>query len=64
MIERYRNHELNRIFENLFVNGAVYFLLQKYDMCPEKEDEAKLELTSMIREFCETYKGKKVEEYI
>lgn len=90
MIERYRNPELNRIYEELFVNGAVeyeekifaeligagvikkeephiialrfyspiYFLLQKYDMWPEKEEEAKQELISMIREFCETYKGK------
>ena len=90
MIERYRNPELNRIFEELFVNGAVayeekifaelidarvikkeephiialrfyspiYFLLKKYDMWPEKEEEAKQELTSMIREFCEIYKGK------
>ena len=90
LLERYRNPELNRIYEELFVNGAVeyeekifaelidagvikkedshviairfyspiYYLLQKYDMCPEKEEEAKKELTSMIREFCETYKGK------
>ena len=89
MIERYRNPELNRIYEELFVNGAVeyeekifaeligagiikkeephiialrfyspiYFLLQKYDMWPEKEEEAKQELISMIREFCETYSG-------
>ena len=90
MLERYRNPELNRIYEELFVNGAVeyeekifaeligsgvikkeephiialrfyspiYYLLQKYDMWPEKEEEAKQELTSMIQEFCETYKGK------
>lgn len=90
MIERYRNPELNRIYEELFVNGAVeyeekifaeligsgvikkeephiialrfyspiYYLLQKYDMWPDKEEEAKQELTSMIQEFCETYKGK------
>lgn len=90
MIERYRNSDLNKIYEELFVNGAVkyeekifteligagvikkeephiialrfyspiYFLLQKYDMWPEKEEEAKRELASMIREFCETYKGK------
>lgn len=90
MIERYRNPELNRIYEELFVNGAVeyeekifaeligsgvikkeephiialrfyspiYYLLQKYDMWPEKEEQAKQELTSMIQEFCETYKGK------
>ena len=93
MIERYRNPELNRIYEELFVNGAVeyeekifaeliadgvikkedphiiavrfyspiYYLLQKYDMWPEKEEEAKEELTAMIREFCDTYKGKKAE---
>ena len=90
MIERYRNPELNRIYEELFINGAVeyeekifaelisagvikkeephvialrfyspiYFLLQKYDMWPEKEEEAKQELISIIREFCDTYKGK------
>ncbi len=90
MIERYRNPELNRIYEDLFVNGAVeyeekifaeligagiikkeephiialrfytpiFYLLQKYDMWPEKEEEARQELISMIREFCETYKGK------
>lgn len=28
-------------------------------MWPEKEEEAKRELISMIHEFCETYKGKK-----
>ena len=38
--------------------SPIYFLLQKYDMWPEKEEEAKQELTSMIREFCETYSGK------
>ena len=90
MIERYRNSDLNKIYEEIFVNGAVayeekifaeligtgvikkeephilalrfyspiYFLLQKYDMWPEKEEEAKQELTSMIREICETYSGK------
>ena len=90
MIERYRNPELNRIYEELFARGAVeyeekilaelinagvlkqeephiialrfyspiYFLLQKYDMWPDKEEEAKQELTSLICEFCETYKGK------
>lgn len=89
MIERYRNPELNTIFENLFVNGAVeheekifsvlidagvikkedphvialrfytpiFYLLQKYDMCPDKEDAAKQELSSIICEFCKTYKG-------
>lgn len=87
MIERYKNPDLNRIYEELFVNGAVwheeaifstligagiikkeephivalrfytpiYYLLQKYDMHPEQEEEAKEELTSMIREFCQTY---------
>ena len=91
MIERYRNPELNRIYEELFINGAVeyeekifaelisagvikkeephvialrfyspiYYLLQKYDMWPEKEEEAKQEMISIIREFCDTYKGKK-----
>ena len=89
MMERYRNPELNRIYEDLFLNGAVayeekifselidagvvkkenphmialrfytpiYYLLQKYDMCPDKEEEAKQELISMVQEFCETYKG-------
>ena len=93
IIERYRNPDLNRIYEELFVNGAVeyeekifaeliadgvikkedphiiavrfyspiYYLLQKYDMWPEKEEEAKKELTAMIREFCDTYKGEKAE---
>ena len=90
MIERYRNPELNRIYEDFFVNGAVeyeekvfaelisagvikkedphiitlrfyspiYYLLQKYDMYPDKEEEAKGEIISSIREFCQTYKGK------
>ena len=40
------------------LHGLRYYLLQKYDMWPEKEEEAKQELTSMIREFCETYSGK------
>ena len=89
MIERYRNPELNEIYEKLFVNGAVeyeekvftelieagvikkenphiialrfytpiFYLLQKYDMQPEKEEEAKQELIIMVQEFCETYKG-------
>lgn len=89
MIERYRNQDLNKIYEDLFVNGAVkheerifssliaagvikkedshivalrfytpiYYLLQKYDMHPEQEEEAKKELVSMVTEFCETYKG-------
>lgn len=90
MIERYRNQDLNKIYEDLFVNGAVqheetifsaligagiikgetphimalrfytpiYYLLQKYDMHPELETEAKEELISMVKEFCETYKAK------
>ena len=90
MIERYSNPELNRLYEDLFVNGAVeheekifselihagvikgedphiialrfyapvYYLLQKYDMYPDREEEAKRELISVVQEFCETYKGK------
>lgn len=89
MIERFRNQELNKMYEDLFVNGAVqyeemifsslitagvikkedphvialrfytpiYYLLQKYDMHPDREEEAKKELISMVTEFCETYKG-------
>lgn len=89
MMERYRNPELNMIYENLFINGAVayeekifselidagvikkgnphmialrfytpiFYLLQKYDMWPDKEEEAKQELISMVQEFCETYNG-------
>lgn len=89
MMERYRNPDLNRIYEELFVNGAVeyeeavfseliaagiikkenphivalrfytpiFYLLQKYDMQPEREEDAKKELISMITEFCETYRG-------
>lgn len=89
MIERYRNPQINDIFENVFVVGAVdyeeqifaeliksgvirnedphviairfyapvLYLLQKYDMCPEREDEAKEELCGIIEEFCRTYKG-------
>ena len=89
MLERYRNQELNKIYEDLFVNGAVqheetifnsliaagiikkmdphvaalrfytpiYYLLQKYDMHPKQEEDAKKELVSMVTEFCETYKG-------
>ena len=89
MIERYRNRDLNKIYEDLFVNGAVqheeiifsslinagiikkedphivalrfytpiYYLLQKYDMHPDREKEAKKELVSMVTEFCEIYKG-------
>ena len=89
LIERYRNPELNTIYDDLFVNGAVhheemifstlidagvikkedphvialrfytpiYYLLQKYDMYPDREKEAKEELVAMVTEFCETYKG-------
>ena len=89
MLERYRNQDLNKIYEDLFVNGAVqheetifsslitagvikkvdshvaalrfytpiYYLLQKYDMHPEQEEDAKKELVTMVTEFCETYKG-------
>ena len=89
MLERYRNQDLNKIYEALFVNGAVqheetifsslitagvikkvdshvaalrfytpiYYLLQKYDMHPDQEEDAKKELVSMVTEFCETYKG-------
>ena len=38
--------------------GLRYYLLQKYDMYPDKEEEAKGEIISSIREFCQTYKGK------
>lgn len=90
MIERYGNPELNRIYEDLFVNGAVeyeekifselinagiiiegdphvialrfyspiFYLMQKYDMWPDKEKEATQEVVSIVREFCETYSGK------
>jgi len=89
MMERYKNPELNRIYEDLFVNGSIeyeetvfsslisnglikkedphvvalrfyspiYYLLQKYDMHPEQEQDAEKELISMVKEFCETYKG-------
>lgn len=89
MLERYRNQDLKKIYEDLFVNGAVqheetifsslitagvikkvdshvaalrfytpiYYLLQKYDMHPDQEEDAKKELVSMVTEFCETYKG-------
>ena len=39
-------------------HGLRYYLLQKYDMYPDKEEEAKGEIISSIREFCQTYKGK------
>lgn len=35
----------------------IFYLLQKYDMHSDKVEEAKQELTLMIREFCDTYKG-------
>lgn len=89
MLERYRNQDLNKIYEDLFIHGAVqheetifssliaagvikkvdvhvaalrfytpiYYLLQKYDMHPEQEEDAKKELVTMVTEFCETYKG-------
>lgn len=87
MMERCHDPELNKLFEDLFIDGAVrheekifsdlidagiikkedphiialrfytpiFYLLQKYDMHPDKADEAKKELTSMIQEFCDTY---------
>lgn len=33
----------------------IFYLLQKYDMHPDRADEAKQELTLMIQEFCDTY---------
>ena len=89
ILERYRNQDLNKIYEDLFIHGAVqheetifssliaegvikkvdmhvaalrfytpiYYLLQKYDMHPEQEEDAKKELVTMVTEFCETYKG-------
>ena len=86
---RYRDPELNRMYEELFITGAVehetaiftelinagvirkedprivalrfytpiYYLLQKYDTQPDRDEDAKKELTSLILEFCETYKG-------
>ncbi len=87
MIERYHNKELNKLFEDLFIDGAVrheekifsdlieakvfkkenphivalrfytpiFYLLQKYDMYPDRLTEAKQELTVMIQEFCRIY---------
>lgn len=89
IIERYHNSELNQLFEDLFINGAIeheekifselidakiikkdnphiialrfytpiFYLLQKYDMHLDEAEEAKQELTLMVQEFCETYKG-------
>lgn len=87
MIERFQNPELNKIYEDLFIHGAVaheegifkdlikkgvlknedphilalrfytpiYYLLQKYDAHPDKDEEALEELRSIVKEFCETY---------
>ena len=33
----------------------IFYLLQKYDMHPDMVEEAKQELTLMVREFCNTY---------
>jgi len=35
----------------------IFYLLQKYDMHSDKVEEARQELTLMVREFCDTYKG-------
>ena len=87
MLERYHHPELNALFEDLFVDGAVryeekifsdlmdakiirrgnphvtalrfyapaFYLLQKYDMHPDRIEEAKQELTCLVQEFCSTY---------
>ncbi len=89
-IERYHNPEINKLFEDLFIDGAVkyeekiftdlmaakvikndnphvaalrfytpiFYLLQKYDMYPYKIEEARVELTLMVKEFCKTYGAK------
>ncbi len=89
-IERYHNPEINKLFEDLFIDGAVkyeekiftdlmaakvikndnphvaalrfytpiFYLLQKYDMYPYKIEEARVELTLMVKEFCKTYRNK------
>ncbi len=89
-IERYHNPEINKLFEDLFIDGAVkyeekiftdlmaakvikndnphvaalrfytpiFYLLQKYDMYPYKIEEARVELTLMVKEFCRTYGAK------
>lgn len=89
MIERYHNAQLNQLFEDLFIRGAIeheekifselirehilrgddphilairfytpiFYLLQKYDMHTDQMDEARVELTTIVREFCEIYKG-------
>lgn len=88
MIERYHDAEMNRLFEDFFINGAVdyeekifselteagvlrdedphllalrfytpvFYLLQKYDMHPEKAEEAEREIISTVKEFCRTYR--------
>lgn len=35
----------------------IFYLLQKYDMHSDKVEEAKQELSLIVREFCDTYKG-------
>lgn len=87
MIERYHDPELNELFEDLFINGAIrhgetmfsdlmqakiikkenpyiialrfytpiFYLLQKYDMHHDMIEEANVELTIMVQEFCNTY---------
>lgn len=37
--------------------SPIFYLLQKYDMHPEKEEEAKQELRDIVCEFCKTYKN-------
>ncbi len=86
-IERYHNPELNKLYEDFFIVGAVqheekifsdlidaniirnadphivalrfytpiFYLLQKYDMYPERLAEAKQELTLLVQEFCTIY---------
>lgn len=54
-----RQHKLGFVFQDLLrFYTPIYYLLQKYDMHPELETEAKEELISIVREFCETYKAK------
>lgn len=96
MVERYHNADLNRLFEEVFTDGAVrheekvfsalikagiiknedphivalrfytpiFYLLQKYDMHPNKLEEAKRELSETVREFCKTYGAEKRAERI
>lgn len=35
--------------------GTVFFLLQKYDMCPERKRDALKELRLFVEEFCRVY---------